>query len=395
MIARAAAAPVGLQVAEGSSMTNAGTLPILVINTGSSTFKWTLFTNDERSLGGGTEEWNADDALTRKAQIEERLRTLPPCQAVGHRVVHGGETFEQSVVIDENVRHELGVLLPLDLLHMQPALTALDAATEAFPGAVQVACFDTAFHRTMSEAAAGYGLPAEWTQRWGLRRFGFHGLSVAWSVDSVRRLAERLPSRIIIAHLGSGCSVTAVRDGHSVDTTMGFTPLEGLMMSTRSGSVDPGVLFHLHTHHGVSMLDLEDTLTNRSGLLGVSGISSDMRLILAAADQGDANARLAYDRFILYARRAVGAMSGVLGGADMLVFTGGVGEHQPRVRRDITGALDAEALDTAANDKADEGFISRPEGSLGVLVVRAREDLVVLREVRRLADAARSPPASA
>ncbi len=359
--------------------------PVLILNTGSSTFKWALFSDeDERSLDGGTEEWSAEDALTRKVQIEEKLRTLPPCRAVGHRVVHGGAVFRDSVVIDDETRHELELLVPLDALHMRPAMCGIDAALAAFPNARQIAAFDTAFHGTMSEAAAGYALPAEWTQKWGLQRFGFHGLSVAWSADWARRKYGALPARVIVAHLGSGCSVTAVQEGRSADTTMGFTPLEGLMMSTRSGSVDPGLLLHLEVHCGISAQTLEDTLMRSSGLLGVSGLSGDMRKILAAADEGNAAAKLAYDRFILYARRGVGAMCGVLGGADMLIFTGGVGEHEPRVRRDIAAALGKGLIDDERNESGEEGTISRGSSPVQVLTVHAREDLVVLREVLRL-----------
>ncbi|MEJ1961430.1 MAG: acetate/propionate family kinase [Gammaproteobacteria bacterium] len=361
--------------------------PILILNTGSSTFKWALLGDDERFLGTGTEEWEADDALTRKTQIEAKLHALPPCRAVGHRIVHGGLMFEDSVIIDEAVRREFENLLTLDMLHMRPAMCALDAARDAFPDALQVAAFDTAFHRTMSKAAAGYALPTEWTQRWGLRRFGFHGLSVSWSVDWMRRNAEAFPRRMIVAHLGSGCSVTAVLDGRSVDTSMGFTPLEGLMMGTRAGSVDPGLLLHLLTQRGVTVLELEDALTNRSGLLGVSGVSSDMREVLKAADQGNSNAWLAYDRFIFCARRAVGAAAGVLGGVDAIVFTGGIGEHQPRVRHDISAAFEGLQIDDAANSGAAEGRISTAESRVSATIVRAREELVLLREVRRFVSA--------
>jgi acetate kinase len=301
---------------------------------------------------------------------------------VGHRIVHGGLAFEDSVVVDDAVRRELENLLTLDLLHMRPALCALDAAREAFPQALHVAAFDTAFHRTLSKAAAGYALPTEWTQRWGLRRFGFHGLSVQWSVDWARRNLQPFPRRLVVAHLGSGCSVTAVLDGRSVDTSMGFTPLEGLMMGTRAGSVDPGLLIHLLTHLGVTVLELEDVLTNRSGLLGVSGVSADLREVLAAADAGNSNAWLAYDRFIFCARRAVGAAAGVLGGIDALVFTGGIGEHNARARHDICAAFEGLELDTGA--AADEGVISSRRSRVSAVVVKAREDLVLLREVQRL-----------
>lgn len=356
-------------------------LPVLILNTGSSTFKWTLFSDDGQFLGTGTEEWEAEDALTRKAQIDTRLRAIPPCKAVGHRIVHGGLAFEDSVVVDDAVRRELETLLTLDLLHMRPALCALDAAREAFSQALHVAAFDTAFHRTLSKAAAGYALPTEWTQRWGLRRFGFHGLSVSWSVDWARQQLQPFPQRLVVAHLGSGCSVTAVLDGRSIDTSMGFTPLEGLMMATRAGSVDPGLLLYLQRQQGVSALELEDVLTNQSGLLGVSGISGDIREVLKAADAGNSNAWLAYDRFIFCARRAVGAAAGVLGGIDALVFTGGIGEHNPRVRRDIAAAFDGLELDASA--ERDEGLISSAGSRVRAAVVKAREDLVLLREVRR------------
>jgi acetate kinase len=356
--------------------------PVLILNTGSSTFKWALLSDDEQFVGTGSEEWEAEDALTRKAQIEARLRGIPPCKAVGHRIVHGGLAFEDSVVVDDAVRRELENLLTLDLLHMRPALCALDAAREAFPQALHVAAFDTAFHRTLSKAAAGYALPTEWTQRWGLRRFGFHGLSVQWSVDWARRNLQPFPRRLVVAHLGSGCSVTAVLDGRSVDTSMGFTPLEGLMMGTRAGSVDPGLLIHLLTHLGVTALELEDVLTNRSGLLGVSGVSADLREVLAAADAGNSNAWLAYDRFIFCARRAVGAAAGVLGGIDALVFTGGIGEHNARARHDICAAF--EGLELDSRTAADEGVISSRRSRVSAVVVKAREDLVLLREVQRL-----------
>ena len=364
-------------------MAGSDSIPVLILNTGSSTFKWALLSDDEQFVGTGSEEWEADDALTRKAQIEARLRSIPPCRAVGHRIVHGGLVFQDSVIVDDAVRRELESLLTLDMLHMRPALCALDAARDAFPQAVHVAAFDTAFHRTMSKAAAGYALPTEWTQRWGLRRFGFHGLSVSWSVDWARRNMQPFPRRLVVAHLGSGCSVTAVLDGRSVDTSMGFTPLEGLMMGTRAGSVDPGLLLHLQTHLGVTALELEDVLTNRSGLLGVSGISADMREVQKAADAGNSNAWLAYDRFIFSARRAVGAAAGVLGGIDALVFTGGIGEHNPRVRHDIAGAF--EGLEIEAGAAEDEGLISSPRSRIRAAVVKAREDLVLLREVRRFA----------
>jgi len=365
-------------------MPNSESLPILVLNTGSSTFKWALLSEDERFLGTGTEEWAAEDAMSRRTQIEAKLHSLPPCGAVGHRIVHGGVQFRDSTVIDDTVRRELETLLALDALHMRPALSALDAARAAFPDVPHVAVFDTAFHRTLSDAAATYALPKDWTQRWGLRRFGFHGLSLTWSRDWLRAHVQPFPRRVIVAHLGSGCSVTALLDGQSVDTSMGFTPIEGLMMGTRAGSVDPGLLTYLQTHHGIVPLDLEDALANRSGLLGVSGVSPDLRYVAQAADDGNADARLAYDMFILNARRAFGAAAGVLGGVDAVVFTGGIGEHQPRVRREICAAFETLKLDAVTNDAATKGEISAADSAVKAYVVPAREDLVLLHEVRRL-----------
>jgi acetate kinase len=287
-------------------------------------------------------------------------------------------------VINAEVRRALGELLTLDPLHMRPALAGIDAVSEAFPGVVQVGAFDTAFHATLPDAAAGYALPYEWSERWGLRRFGFHGLSAAHSLGRVRALLGRTPPRLIICHLGSGCSVTAVADGRSVDTTMGFTPLEGVMMATRAGSVDPGLLLYLQLQHGVSAAELFATLEERSGLLGVSGVSADLRRVLEAADGGAARARLAYERFVLSVRRAVGAMSGVLGGVDTLVFTGGIGENSARVRADVAAALGFAGLRLGADSGGTgDRLISSGESRIAALVVHAREDLVILDEVLR------------
>jgi acetate kinase len=301
--------------------------------------------------------------------------------------VHGGERFRSAIVIDAEVRRALGELQSLDPLHMQPALAGIDAVGAAFPGVVQVAAFDTAFHASLPEAAAGYALPYEWSERWGLKRFGFHGLSAAYSLERVRALLGHTPPRLIICHLGSGCSVTAVAEGRSIDTTMGFTPLEGVMMATRSGSVDPGLLLHLQLQRGVSAQELFAALEDRSGLLGVSGVSGDLRRVLEAAEAGAPRARLAYERFVLFLRRAVGAMSGVLGGVDALVFTGGIGENSARVRADVTPGLAASGLrlDTKDVAGAQDARISAPDSQVAVFVVHAREDLVILADVLRLA----------
>ena len=368
---------------------------VLVLNTGSSSVKWTVFAAGETVLAGGNEPWVADDSAARADQLRAALKRAPTFDAAGHRVVHGGTRFREAVVIDESVREALAGLTDLDPEHMQASLAGIDAVSDAFPKVPQVAAFDTAFHATMPEAAAGYGLPFEWTKRWGLRRFGFHGLSVAYAVVRTRDLLVAPPSRLIVCHLGGGCSVTAVEGGRSVDTTMGFSPLEGLMMATRSGSIDPGVLLYLQQHCEVGMDELRETLTTRSGLRGVSGVSGDLREVLEAADRGSSRARLAYERFVLSIRRGLGAMLGVLGGVDAVVFTGGIGENSARVRRDATSALRSAGLelaeDTSAPSNADRD-IATPGSRVRVLVVRAREDLAILKEVLRLRHA--EPPDS-
>jgi acetate kinase len=359
---------------------------VLVLNTGSSSVKWTVLAADGKVLDGGNEPWTASDSAARADQLRAALERAPPFDAAGHRVVHGGARFREAVVIDDTARKELEGLTPLDPEHMHASIAGIDAVSAAFPTVLQVATFDTAFHATMPEAAAGYALPFEWTERWGLRRFGFHGLSVAYAVKRTSELLLTPPARLIVCHLGGGCSVTAVECGRSVDTTMGFSPLEGLMMATRSGSIDPGVLLYLQQHCGLGVDELRETLTERSGLRGVSGVSGDLREVLAAADKGSPRAQLAYERFVLSIRRALGAMAGVLGGVDAVVFTGGIGENSARVRWDAASALGGAGLElaedaNASNDSDRE--ISMPGSRVRVLVVRAREDLTILEGVLR------------
>jgi len=357
---------------------------VLVINTGSSSVKWTVLAADQTVLAEGNEPWVAEDAAARSDQLRAALKRAPAFDVVGHRVVHGGPRFREAVVIDATVRRELAALVDLDPEHMDASLAGIDAVSGAFPSVRQVASFDTAFHATMPEAASGYGLPFEWTERWGLRRFGFHGLSVAYAVERTRELLAATPSRLIVCHLGSGCSVTAVQGGRSVDTTMGFSPLEGLMMATRSGSIDPGVVLYLQQHCDVGVEDIRETLTKRSGLRGVSGVSGDVRQVLEAADQGSSRAQLAYDRFVLSIRRALGSMVGVLGGVDTLVFTGGIGENSARVRRDACSALQCVGLELAKDASSSnhgDRDIAVAGSRVPCLVIRAREDLAIRKDV--------------
>jgi acetate kinase len=359
---------------------------VLVLNAGSSTLKWTVLDGESgATVQAGGEDWAETPSERRGEVVRAALRKCGAFDAVGHRIVHGGTRFSGPAIIDDAVRAELEELATLDELHMRPALAGVDAVRAEVPAVTQVAAFDTAFHATMPEASAGYGLPFEWTERWGLKRFGFHGLSVQYSLAQATRLLGRMPAKLIVCHLGSGCSVTAVAAGKSVDTTMGFTPLEGVMMATRSGSVDPGLLLYLQARCGVGLEELRDTLANRSGLLGVSGVSGDLRRVVAEAEAGSARARLAYDRFVWMLRRAVGAMAGVLDGVDAVVFTAGIGENDARVRRDVSAALGFCGLVLKPDAPgAGDQLISTADSRVAALLVHAREDLVILDEVVRL-----------
>lgn len=353
---------------------------VLILNTGSSTLKWSLF-EGQRLVSSDTVTWDSQSA--RPGQIKSALSGIQSCRAIGHRIVHGGTTFSNGVVIDPAVRAQLDALADLDRLHMEPALAAIDAAAELFSDVAQVATFDTAFHSTIPPSA-NYALPFEWVERWGLRRFGFHGLSVSYAINRLTQLTDRMASRVIVCHLGSGCSVTAVHQGRSVDTTMGFTPLEGLMMGTRSGTVDPGLLLHLQTRHAMQPAELEEALVRNAGLLGVSGVSGDLRKVRAAAAQGSQRAALACEMFARSAQRAVGAMMGVLGGVDVIVFTGGIGENDSTIRAEIAAAVgtDRLALDEMQNGHAaGDRAISTANSPATALVIAAREDLEILRQV--------------
>ncbi|HYL71611.1 MAG TPA: acetate/propionate family kinase [Candidatus Dormibacteraeota bacterium] len=360
---------------------------VLVFNAGSSSLKWSLLQSPERStLAAGNEPWRDPAGGQHEGQLRAALRDIEPFDAVGHRVVHGGTRFRSATLITAEVRAALESLTAIDPLHMPASLAGIDAVSAAFPAVKQVAAFDTAFHATLPPAAAGYALPHEWTERWELCRFGFHGLSVAYSLERACLLLKATPARLIVCHLGSGSSVTALADGRSIDTSMGFSPLEGVMMATRCGSVDPAVLLYLQEHCGMSVGQLREALEQRSGLLGVSGVSADLRQVLAAADAGVERARLAYQRLILSVRRAVGSMLAVLGGLDALVFTGGIGENSARVRTDVARALAFTGLRLREEQGAGSAdrLLSSPESTVAVLLIHAREDLVVLDEVVRL-----------
>jgi acetate kinase len=294
---------------------------VLVVNAGSSSLKLRLLGDRDdvqlsADLPAGPDGFDT-------AELGDVLRGWPRPDAVGHRIVHGGMIFTGAVRIDDVVRARLGELTDLAPLHQPKSLAALDAVTAQLPGVTSVASFDTAFHTTIPAAAATYAVPREWRDRYGIRRYGFHGLSHAYCS---RRAAEVLDRplaglRIVSCHLGAGASLAAVIDGRSVDTTMGFTPLEGLVMATRSGTVDPGLVLWLEEHEHLSPHDVATALEQRSGLTALAG-TGDMREVEAAAGRGDPDAVLALDVFTHRLVGGIGAMSAAIGGLDVLAFTG-------------------------------------------------------------------------
>jgi acetate kinase len=361
---------------------------VLVVNAGSSSLKLRLLGPGDEPLGSGdapaTQGGFDQDEL--RAALE-RLRA-ERAGAVGHRIVHGGADFTEPVRIDDRVERRLRELTDLAPLHQPKSLAALDAVTAALPRLPRVACFDTAFHAHLPAAAATYALPRDWRDRFAIRRYGFHGLSHAYASRRAAELVGRPAAdlRIVTCHLGAGASLAAVRGGVSVDTTMGFTPLEGLVMATRSGSVDPGLVLWLQQHAGLEADQVADALEHRSGVAGLSG-SADMAKVLEAAAGGEAGARLALDVYVHRLAGAVAAMAAAAGGLDVLVFTGGVGEHAPEVRRLAAARLEflGVALDPRANrDGGADRELSAPGAAVRTLVVEAREDLEITRGVRQV-----------
>jgi len=342
---------------------------VFAVNAGSSSLKLSLLeegrTLEEHALG--------DPAQPETLQALEAA--LPPrdaVDAVAHRIVHGGPHLHATVVVDDAVRAQLDAAAELAPLHVPPALRILDLLRSRL-AVPHVACFDTAFHASLPEPARTYAVPREWREVHGVRRYGFHGLSCAWSLHRAAAQLGRPPQelQIVVAHLGAGASVTAIRDGHSADTSMGFTPLEGLVMARRSGSVDPGALLWLLLSRGVAADAMSSALENESGLLGLAG-SADMRDILQRAAAGDADAALARDVFVHRACASIAAMAASLHRVDALVFTGGIGEHADDVRERICTGLTV-------------------LGDMEVLVVQAREDLQMAREAEQVLRAARRP----
>ena len=369
---------------------------VLVVNAGSSSLKL-------RVLGGnGT----AGDDVTASADlpavggelgggaggaaIKAAIESFGPVDAVGHRVVHGGTLYTSPVIVTREVRQRLESLTDLAPLHQPKSLAALDAVSSVLPDTPAVACFDTAFHATIPAAAATFALPAEWRTRWTLRRYGFHGLSHSYASRRAAQLvgagsADQL--RVVTCHLGAGASLAAVHGGRSVDTTMGFTPLDGLVMATRSGSVDPGLVLWLEEHAHMPSRELAATLESRSGLLGLAG-TGDMREVLSRAAAGDERAVLGRDVYLHRLRASIASMAAAMDGLGVLVFTGGVGENSPEIRYRAAAGLGFlgvgvdESRNAADGAAGDDREITARGARVRTFVVAAREDKQIAAEVR-------------
>lgn len=356
---------------------------VLTLNAGSSSLKYALFSNKRIAQGkieglSGNYDAVLGDVLkwTHDHLGDETL------SAVGHRIVHGGD-FAEARRLDDTTIKALAALMPLAPLHQPHNLAAVAALAKLRPGLVQVGCFDTAFHHSMGATARRFGLPRA-LEASGIRRYGFHGLSYEFIAGKLAEIAPaRAGGRIVVAHLGSGASLCALKAGRSVDTTMSFTPLDGLVMGTRCGALDPGVLLYLIQARGMDAAALQDLLYDRSGLLGVSNISDDMRILLASSDAG---AKEAIELFVWRAVREIGALSAALGGLDGIIFTGGIGENSAVIRAAIAARMDwlGLALDTTAN-QAGHITISAASSAVQAWVIPTDEEAVIARHTMALA----------
>jgi len=370
---------------------------VLVVNTGSTSVKVAVYSKAQMDSGSGDAQWSATSSLAsvgedRVGSIVQLLRSSPialdAVGVVGHRIVHGADRFDGPVVVDEAVLGEIATLAKFAPLHNQVGLDGIAAARQVVAGGTaHVAVFDTSFHRTMPAATVAYGGPYEWVAQ-GLRRYGFHGISHEWAAQRSAQLLQRplAELRLVTCHLGGGCSIAAVDGGRSVDTTMGFTPLDGVVMATRSGSVDPGLFIHL-LRTGTSVDSLEEILERQSGLLGLSGVSADLRNVVAARDTGNERARLAIDVFVHRVAAGVGSMVAALGGIDALVFTGGIGEHSDEIRSRVAerfaflGARIHHEVNRVAVGDID---VSALDADVRVVLIASHEELAIARSAHLL-----------
>jgi acetate kinase len=366
---------------------------VLVVNAGSSSLKHALVDVDGVTadvLSAAAESWEPGAYGGRHAEALQAVLASAggQAEAVGHRVVHGGPTFAGPVRIDAAARKAIAALAPLAPLHTRAALEGIDAAAAALPDLPQVACFDTTFHRTLTAEAATYAVPRTWSERFGLRRYGFHGLNVAWCHQRAAAILGAAASRrLVVCHLGSGCSVTAVLDGRSVDTSMGFTPLDGVPMATRPGALDPGLLLHVLAA-GVGLDELDEALNHRSGLLGIAGLHGLREVELAAA-AGDERAQLAFAILVRGVSGAVAAMTTALHGLDAVVFTAGAGEGSAALRAAVCARLAQLGVGVDATRNAEHAEqIAPPGAAVAVLIVAAGEEIVVARDTATVLDGA-------
>jgi acetate kinase len=357
---------------------------LLVVNAGSSSLKLSVLDHDGAPAAARTvERWQGEGDIDPVAAF---LANHGPVDAVGHRVVHGGPRYAGPVVLAPDVVDYLWSIAHLAPLHEPRALHGVRTVVELLPDAPQVACFDTTFHAPLPPAARTYALPREWTERWQLRRYGFHGLSHAHAVRRAAQLLDRDAAglRIVSCHLGAGASLAAVRGGVSVDTTMGFTPLAGLVMNTRPGTLDPGLVLWLLEHGSVPLAELTDVLEHSSGLRGMTGTSGDLREVLAGREAGDPDCALAFDVYLHRLVREIAAMTAAAGGLDLLVFTGGVGEHGWQVREEVgrrLGFLGVTLDDVRNRATTTDGGIASDGAAVQAVVVTSREDLEIRRQV--------------
>lgn len=401
-------------------------MKILVLNSGSSSQKTALFELDPEPgndpvppLWEGKLEWDGDKetvttrnaggkeireaserpAAQRNTALDKLLAQLwngptavlnnrGAIDIIGHRVVHGGPKLHEPVLIDAGVKQAIEDVSAIAPLHNKANLAGIDIAEKLFPGKPQLAVFDTGFHRTLPNCAAVYPGPYQWFER-GIRRYGFHGINHQYCAERAAHMLRRQLSslKIVTCHLGNGCSLAAIEGGKSIDTTMGFTPVEGLMMGTRSGSIDPGILIHLMRTDRDDAEKLDNILNHQSGLLGISGISSDMRDVISAARTGNSRAKLAFDIFVHRLQTEVAAMTASLGGIDVLVFTAGIGENSAEVRSAACSKLGflGVQLDQQTNSSArPDADISTSNSKVRVLVIRAQEDWAIARECLRI-----------
>jgi acetate kinase len=369
-------------------MDAAGPGRVLVVNAGSSSLKLRVLTSDDEVAASA--DLPAPRGTADTAAMKAAIESFGPVDAVGHRVVHGGTLYTAPVLVTDEVRRRLESLTDLAPLHQPKSLAAMDAVQAVLPGAPAVACFDTAFHATIGEAAATFALPVEWRTRWALRRFGFHGLSHSYAsrraAELLGRAADPAGLRVVTCHLGAGASLAAVHSGRSADTTMSFTPLDGLVMATRSGAVDPGLVLWLEQHVHTPSGELAETLEYRSGLAGLAG-TSDMREVLARAMAGDPRAVLGREVYLHRLRGSVAAMAAAMDGLDALVFTGGVGENSPEIRSRAAAGLGflGVRVDEDRNDPGehvDDWEIGADGAAVRAFVIAAREDKQIAAEVR-------------